>query len=128
MKKLRDEFDQLMTETESQAEKVKKEDFKQIENVAATCNIMIEQINKLTTKLDTLKGKGETEGLFVSMKQAESQLKSFEENLGKQDMGNVAREYIFEPDVKLKTCFNDLKVIGKLLFKNSGNAKFPQQV
>ena len=120
MKKIRDKFDKLMNETELQCDKIKEEDFDKIENVSETCDIVIKQINKLASNLETLKAKGENKQLFIAMKRAESQLKSLEENLDKLDNDNTVREYKFEPNEELIALLNDFKVLGKLSFqKNS---------
>ena len=78
IKKLQEEFNKLKAETESLVERKKGEDRNKIEKVAANFNIVIEQIDKLTTNLDMLKEKGDKERLFVSMKRAEIQIKSLE--------------------------------------------------
>ena len=128
MMKLREEFDQLMTKMKSKAEEVKEKDFDKIKRVAASCDIVIEQIDKMSTNLDTLKKNSETESLFVAMIRAESQISSLEDNLDQIDKENTVREYTFEPDLRLKTLFNNLKEIGQLLFQKSGNARVHQQV
>ena len=101
-----------MTETEKQADTIKEEDFAKIENVPATCDIVVEQINKLTTQLKTFQENNANESLFIAMIRAESQLQSMEDKLSNID--NTVTKYKFEPDKKLIDMLNDLTVLGHL--------------
>ena len=116
MKKLREDFDRLMTETENQVEIVKEEDFRQSQSISKRCNVIIDQINKITANLEQLKDKGDNENIFISMNIAENELQSLEESLSKLDTDNTVREYKFEPDMKLKDLMSQLKVLGNLSF------------
>lgn len=101
-----------MSETEEQARKIKKEDFKKIEDVSATSKIVIDQINKVTSNLDTLNRKGETCSLFIAMKRADSQISSLEQTLDKLDKDNTLNVYKLETDQKLSQLITELKLLG----------------
>ena len=58
----------------------------------------------------------------------QSQLKSLQGSQEKIDKENVVREYKFDPNARLMTLLKDFKVLGQLLFEQSGSTGIPQQM
>ena len=68
-----------------------------------------EKINKIETNLGKTLTNADNIAIFISIKQASNQIKTFEEPLKRLEKENIIKHYKFDPEKKLKAMLNELK-------------------